>query len=71
MKEDNMMDTIWDLISVTGGTRDLICLADYMEPSVDQYDTLVKEGPFEVMLFHANLSMDPLCVLQAMITCKQ
>lgn len=79
MKEETLFEVIWGFIkhphfdesTPVGLPLTMIRLVEYKEPSVYQYDKLVKEGPFEVHLFHANLSVDPLSMLQAMITCNQ
>lgn len=71
--KENNFDMLWALVCDEDREIPLVIikLIECVEPNVDQYDFLVKKGPFHVHLFHANLSIDPMSKLQAFIICDQ
>lgn len=72
MKEETLFEVIWEVMgTIPFKTPQLMRLVEYQEPNVDNYNNLVKEGPFEVHLFKADLSTDPFSILQSMIICNQ
>lgn len=71
MKEENMMDLIWTLVQNYHCFSSLTSMVDYREPGVEEASILIREGPFEIHVWHAKLSVDFAAYLQIMSICNQ